>query len=62
MHGINTIGGVELIPQIYEQAKINMNELHIECDIKNGDATICNVDNYNCFFYIIRLLAIFLEK
>ena len=50
MHGINNMGGVELIPYIYEQAKINMNELHIECDIKNNDATTCNVNNYNCFF------------
>lgn len=51
MYGITRLGGVELVPSIYEQAKINLRELQIDCELINGDATKCNIDNYNCFFF-----------
>ena len=51
MSGIRKIGGVEIVNSIYQQAAINMQELHIECDLRNQDATECNIDKYNVFFF-----------
>lgn len=50
LHGITKLGGIELIPDIYEQAKTNMETLKIECSLLNGDAAECEIDAYNCFF------------
>lgn len=51
MSGINKIGGVEIIKSIYDQAVTNMDELKIVCNLLNQDATECNIDDYNCFFF-----------
>lgn len=51
LHGITRLGGVELIKDIYEQAKINMEILNIDCNLLYGNATECEIDDYNCFFF-----------
>lgn len=51
MSGINKLGGVEIVRSIYNQALTNMSELKINCNLLNQDATECNVDKYNCFFF-----------
>lgn len=51
MSGIDKIGGVEIEKSVYDQCVINMKELDIDCSLLNEDATQCDIDEYNCFFF-----------
>lgn len=43
--------GVEIVKDMYDQCVINMRKLNIDCDLLNGNATECGIDDYNCFFF-----------
>ena len=62
LHGIRKLGGIELIKDIYEQAKINMEALQIDCDLINGNAAECEIDDYNCFFFYNPFYGSVFEK